>query len=999
MAGFIADVLVRIGAKLEGVKEAFSQVQELAEDTAKKLDWNNLSDKFKSVGKDLSLYVTAPLAAVGTAAVASFNSVDEGLDTIRVGTGATGKQLEELGNVMKQVGAETPASFKDIGIVISELNTRFGLTGNSLQTLTKQIVEMARITGTDVTTAVQGASHVFAIWGVEADKMQGVLDHLFKVSQSTGISISALNDALQNTAPVFKEMGLSVEETATLLGMLEKNGVDVSAMTRALSSVLGEYIQSVKSAQDGTDSFDKTLQSVISTLENSKVSSEQKAQAIEKLSEKWQALRPILESVGLDINKLDDFQKALSSDTINTSQVMAMWNDIMVEFKNTSSNAADFVRDAFEQLKNGTMSLDQAIDVFGTRAGPKLYELAQQGKLNFEEFNAVIQQNSETVLTAAEDTKDFGERFAELKNKVTLALEPLGVALAQALENLIPLLERATNFVAGLLNWFGSLPEPVQQTIVVLGSLAAAIGPVLLAVSGMIEAWQKINGLFSLLSAPGTGTIALTIAAIMGIVTIATLVIQNWDGIKAFFENLWGGVKSAFEAFWEYVQGFISKFVIQPIVNAWNGITNFFQTIWNGVKGVFDWWVNLFKTIISPFVPADIKKNWTGLDGFFKDLATNVTNAISDMVTKVTNFFSGLWNNVKTHVKTFVDNVTAQFTAVRDNIVNFVSDAVEKTRSWFASLWDKTKDSVKNFVENTKNWFKNMWDAIVGHSYVPDMIDGIVYEFNRLNQEALPIAKDFTQNVTNEAIKMDMLVADNYIPQTIDTISNEFNRLNSEVLPSAKGFTETVKEETSKMATEVSNNVKKVQEQAQETKTIFEILKDNIKSFSNQAAASLVDFFDAVAEGKKSFKDFGSAVKEFLLKMLSSLEIQVLAQQAAGIATAIAQAPATFGASLAAIPGILAQTATTLAIFEGLKAGIRALATGGIVTRPTLALIGEAGPEAVVPLKDEYMKKEVHIHVGTLIADELGLLELQRRLARVSDFENMRLGLVAGGKA
>lgn len=988
MAGFIADVLVRIGAKLEGVKEAFNSVQEMAQETSKKLDWSGVSEKFKSIGKDLSLHVTAPLAAVGTAAVASFNAIDEGLDTIRVGTGATGEQLKELGNVMKQVGMETPASFKDIGIVISELNTRFGLTGQSLKDLTKQIVEMARITGTDVTTAVQSASHVFAIWGVEADKMQGVLDHLFKVSQSTGISISALNDALQNTAPIFKEMGLSVEETATLLGMLEKNGVDVSAMTRALSSVLGEYIQNVKSAQDGTDSFDKTLQSVISTLENSKASSEQKAQAVEKLREKWEDLRPILESVGLDINKLDDFQKALSSDTLNTSQVISMWNDIMVEFKNTSYNAADYVRDAFEQLKNGTMSLDQAIDVFGTKAGPKLYELAQQGKLNFEEFNAVIKQNSETVLTAAEDTKDFAERFAELKNKVTLALEPLGVALAQALENLIPLLEKSVNFVAGLLNWFGNLPEPVQQVIVAITALVAAIGPVLIAVGQAIDTFQKLNSMFSLLAAPGTGTIALVVAAIGGIIALATLIIQNWDGIKAFFENLWNGVKNAFETFWNYVQSFISKFIIQPIVTAWNGITSFFQTlwngvkavfdwwlnlfvtiiapftplsikqaweglkaffetIWNGVKAVFDWWINLFKAIIAPFVPSDVKKNWTGLDGFFKDLGTNVTNAINDMVTKVTNFFSGLWNGVKTHVQTFVDNVKTQFTAVRDNIVNLVSDAIEKTKNWFASLWDKTKDSVKTFVENTKSWFKNMWDAIVGHSYVPDMIDGV---------------------------------------------AQEFTRLNTEVLPTAQSFTEAVTETTEQMAENVKENVSEAKNEFDSLKAFFDILKDNIKSFSNQAATSLVDFFDAVASGEKTFADFGSAVKEFLLKMLSSLEIQVLAQQAAGIATAIAQAPATLGASLSAIPAILAESAAALGIFEALKAGIRALATGGIVTRPTLALIGEAGPEAVVPLKDEYMKKEVHIHVGTLIADELGLLELQRRLAKVSEFEKLRMG-------
>jgi hypothetical protein len=36
----------------------------------------------------------------------------------------------------------------------------------------------------------------------------------------------------------------------------------------------------------------------------------------------------------------------------------------------------------------------------------------------------------------------------------------------------------------------------------------------------------------------------------------------------------------------------------------------------------------------------------------------------------------------------------------------------------------------------------------------------------------------------------------------------------------------------------------------------------------------------------------------------------------------------------------------------GLPPGIPSLAQGGIVTQPTVALIGEAGPEAVVPLRD-----------------------------------------------
>jgi len=50
------------------------------------------------------------------------------------------------------------------------------------------------------------------------------------------------------------------------------------------------------------------------------------------------------------------------------------------------------------------------------------------------------------------------------------------------------------------------------------------------------------------------------------------------------------------------------------------------------------------------------------------------------------------------------------------------------------------------------------------------------------------------------------------------------------------------------------------------------------------------------------------------------------------------------------------------ALFEVSPPRIPALATGGIVTRPTLALVGEAGPEAVVPL-DRGGIGGVYIHI------------------------------------
>ena len=93
-------------------------------------------------------------------------------------------------------------------------------------------------------------------------------------------------------------------------------------------------------------------------------------------------------------------------------------------------------------------------------------------------------------------------------------------------------------------------------------------------------------------------------------------------------------------------------------------------------------------------------------------------------------------------------------------------------------------------------------------------------------------------------------------------------------------------------------------------------------------------------------------------------------------------------------------------IHQGLGAianlsGVRALAEGGLVTRPTLALLGERGPEAVIPQSQiGRLGTSVQVHVdarGALFTDEY---TSQRELARivsdaiVSDLEGTRrLGL------
>src|SRR5690606_17465374 len=77
------------------------------------------------------------------------------------------------------------------------------------------------------------------------------------------------------------------------------------------------------------------------------------------------------------------------------------------------------------------------------------------------------------------------------------------------------------------------------------------------------------------------------------------------------------------------------------------------------------------------------------------------------------------------------------------------------------------------------------------------------------------------------------------------------------------------------------------------------------------------------------------------------------------------------------------------ALFEVSPPRVPAMASGGIVTRPTLALIGEAGPEAVVPLDRGI--GGVHVHIERMEVQD------GRDFGRRLDEELRRRGLVRAG--
>jgi len=185
--------------------------------------------------------VAGAAAGIGKFAFDSAQNFDQAMDTIRVGTGATGETLADLGESFRAVFTNVPASAEDVGVAIADLNTRTGATGDQLETLAQKSVLLSKITGEDLSGQIAAVTRVFGDWGISAKDQAGAMDYLFKASQSTGIGVSELSEKVVQYGAPMRQLGFTFEETAALMGKFEKEGVNLDTVMAGMRKGLATF--------------------------------------------------------------------------------------------------------------------------------------------------------------------------------------------------------------------------------------------------------------------------------------------------------------------------------------------------------------------------------------------------------------------------------------------------------------------------------------------------------------------------------------------------------------------------------------------------------------------------------------------------------------------------------------------------------------------------------------------------------------------------------------
>jgi hypothetical protein len=273
------------------------------------------------------------------------------------------------------------------------------------------------------------------------------------------------------------------------------------------------------------------------------------------------------------------FGKSLAPEqAAEMSKQFAVLTQDLASFKNLSNEVAQqklfagLIGEA-EPLRSVGVLIDEAsVKAKGLEMGLGGVngELSQQEKIVARA--ALIQ---EQLAAAQGDVLRTSDSTANQIRRSQAAFEELQVTIGtKLLPVLTPLIEK----LGAALEWFTTLPGPVQDTILVVAGFAAAFGPVLAALGSLVTIAPALVTAFGVIKVAALGLMAnpviLAFAVVLGGIYLAW---QNWDKIEPILRRLYEGAKK-----WILNGlGYILEYIKNPI----GAVTNAFKAMYIAVVG------------------------------------------------------------------------------------------------------------------------------------------------------------------------------------------------------------------------------------------------------------------------------------------------------------------------------------------------------------------------------------------------------------------------------
>ena len=212
-------------------------------------DLKSIGSRMTSIGSDLMLKVTAPLALTGGLMVKTAADFDDSMRKVAAVTGATGDQFDRLRQQAIDLGATTAWSASESAAAMQYLGMA-GLDTNEILEATPQMLSLASAGAMDLGAAADIATNVLSGFNLEISDLAHVSDVLAQAASSSNTSVEQLGHAMAYVGPVASSAGLSIEETTAAIQIMSDAGIQGTMAGTALRGALSSLLSPTKQATD-----------------------------------------------------------------------------------------------------------------------------------------------------------------------------------------------------------------------------------------------------------------------------------------------------------------------------------------------------------------------------------------------------------------------------------------------------------------------------------------------------------------------------------------------------------------------------------------------------------------------------------------------------------------------------------------------------------------------------------------------------------------------------
>lgn len=301
---------------------------------------------------------------------------------------------------------------------------------------------------------------------------------------------------------------------------------------------------------------------------------------------------------------------------------------------------------------------------------------------------------------------EFNKNLGEIRETIGGLLVEIGAPLLEMLN--------------GWLQAFRGLSPETQKFVVIAGGVVAVLGPILAVVGPIISAFAALAPVIAALASP----IGIFVAAVAGI-----SVALNAMGVT--FEEQWNAVVALFN-------GVVAQLQLgaQLIVQLFQGdLTGALQT-WGAM------WQNLWTTLGNV-----INALFPGLIEAVTNFVTSISTSIQEGWSGLTEFVTTTWTNITTAITTAAANILTALQNLGTMALEAISSMVTAITDWMSNKLNAAWDTAIAGIHRVNDAFAWLRNEVTGNSHIPDMVDEIGAEMNRLDENMVKPAEQATSEV------------------------------------------------------------------------------------------------------------------------------------------------------------------------------------------------------------------------------------------------------------